>query len=327
MTMRYAALIVLICVLNSAALVQAQDDGACAEQVQAALTSVDAACSPIGRNQVCYGSPPLQALPEGLLNTPGDTADLAQIDSLSLSRLDVPEAWGVALMRIQANLPDQNVTLLLFGKVEIDKVSGALPGPSNGTISSITELAGSVFGPMQAFAFRSGLGETRCQGVPPDGILVQTPAGAGEIPLQANQVDLWLSATAFLQAIPSDVMTIDVIAGQGRVTALGTTIIVPAGARAIIPLDEAGLAAGPPELAAYTEDDVADLPLSLLPESVEIAAPLDESRLRGHDVLGDWVYTDTLGRMTCSSDETLVAFNGLHAGDASTWNAARTALS
>ena len=41
-------------------------------------------------------------------------------------------AWGVALMRIQANLPDtlpgQNVTMLIFGDVQIQNAGGESSG-------------------------------------------------------------------------------------------------------------------------------------------------------------------------------------------------------
>ncbi len=322
MPARHIALLMLMVIFGGLTVVQAQDTGVCTEQIQAALVYVDEACSGIGRNQACYGNQQLRALPEDLLNAPGDTADLVQIDSLQLSQLVAPDEWGVALMQVQANLPDalpgQNVVMVLFGAVEIDNAGGELPAHLSGTITSnanlrggpgtnyavvgagasgaevevegrnadsswfrflrpddsaawifgnlITvegeidtlpvlegdETAGPQFGPMQAFTFRTGLSGIRCQGAPRDGILIQTPAGAGEIQIQANQVDIRLGSTAFLRAIPGDVMTIDVIEGQGTVTAQVTTITVPAGSRAVIPLDDAGLAAGPPELAVYS---------------------------------------------------------------------------
>ncbi len=365
---------VLLTLLLGTAVVRAQEES-CSAQVQAALTYTDTVCDGIGRNQACYGNQLLdytavEDAADLAFDAPGDLVDLTQIGSLRLSQLVAPDEWGVAMLQIQANLPDtlpgQNVAMLLFGQVEIDNAGGELPTRLSGTLTSNANLrggpgtnfavmgagangaevevegrnadstwfrirrpddtrawvfgnlisiegdvealpvlegdeaAGPLFGPMQAFTFRTGLGETRCDGAPRDGILVQTPAGAGKIQIQANQVDIRLGSTAFLRAIPGDGMTIDVIEGQGTVTAQGTTIIVPAGARAVIPLDDAGLAAGPPELAVYTEDDVADLPVSILPQEIEIAAPLDESALAVSNIDGFYMQTADAPPIDCN---------------------------
>ena len=103
--------------------------GDCPTIVQQALTSASTACDATGRNQACYGNINLSAQPQtGVVNfsftQPGDLVDVAGIQSLTLSPLDqAQDIWGVALMKLQANLPDtlpgQNVTFLLFGDVEI----------------------------------------------------------------------------------------------------------------------------------------------------------------------------------------------------------------
>ena len=101
----------------------------CPAIVQAALSSVDQNCSTIGRNQVCYGNINLQVEPQAdtpqfNFTKPGDLVNVDSIKTVTLSPLDQQAAtWGVALMKIQANLPDtlpgQNVTFLLFGDVHI----------------------------------------------------------------------------------------------------------------------------------------------------------------------------------------------------------------
>jgi hypothetical protein len=110
------------------ALILAQSD-LCPEIVQAALSQTDENCQGTNRNQACYGNislevEPQDGIPDFSFSQPGDLADLAGIQTLTLNPLSEAEnTWGIALMRIQANLPDtlpgQNVTFLLFGDVAI----------------------------------------------------------------------------------------------------------------------------------------------------------------------------------------------------------------
>ncbi len=330
--MRIRHLIALLPVLLSISIVLAQDSGICTEQVQAALTLTRSLCSQIGRNEVCYGNQLLEATPAERapnfsFSSPGDLADLRFIQDLHLSQLIAPDEWGVALLAVQANLPDtlpgQNVLMVLFGDVQIDNQGGEVPvrlmatiqssanlrsGPGTrfdivgagakgdeveiegrsstsdwfrirrsdgqapawiyGNLISLNGSAGTLpvmdantaadalFGPMQAFTFQTGITGLRCQGAPQDGILVQTPARMGQIHLRANEVDIRLGSTAFLRAVPGQMMTVDVIEGQGEVEVSGRTVIVPAGTRAEIPLNAQGLADGPPDLTVYTAEDV-----------------------------------------------------------------------
>lgn len=118
--------ILLLCL--SVAVAYAQED-TCPTIVQTALAAADDACTGIGRNQACYGNIDLNAVPqpgapEFTFSRPGDLVNVADVQTLTLSPLDRDsDVWGVALMKIQANLPDtlpgQNVTFLLFGDVEI----------------------------------------------------------------------------------------------------------------------------------------------------------------------------------------------------------------
>src|SRR4051812_3002082 len=87
-------------------------DATCGAVVQQALDIVGQSCTAIGRNQACYGYVSLQATPrEGVQNfnfkQDGDLVSVADIDSLRLSRLDLAQkTWGIALMKLQASLPD-----------------------------------------------------------------------------------------------------------------------------------------------------------------------------------------------------------------------------
>jgi hypothetical protein len=71
-------------------------------------------------------------------------------------------------------------------------------------------------------------------------------------------------------------MTMSVVEGQGSVTADGVTVDVPAGTQVTIPLDENLSAAGAPsEAQPYDEALVANLPVEVLPEPIEIAPPAE----------------------------------------------------
>ena len=73
---------------------------------------------------------------------------------------------------------------LMFGDVEID--------------NAVSD--GSDFTPMQAFYFRSGVGDAGCAEAPESGMLIQTPEGVEEVFLNVNGANMLLGSTAFLQA-------------------------------------------------------------------------------------------------------------------------------
>jgi hypothetical protein len=127
------------------------------------------------------------------------------------------------------------------------------------------------FQPMQAFYFKTGITSPQCAEVPPDGILIQTPTGAGQINLRANDVEIQLGSTAFLQAIPSANMTISVLEGEGRVTVGDQTVVVPAGSQVNIPVDADARPTGTIDNPQpYDESLVARLPVQYLPEPITV---------------------------------------------------------
>jgi hypothetical protein len=106
------------------------DDSACPEIVRTAFDITQQACDGTGRNQACYGHILLNAELQANASTSGfehegDIANVADIRSLRISAMDLESrAWGIALMQLQASLPDaqvdQNITMLLFGDVQIE---------------------------------------------------------------------------------------------------------------------------------------------------------------------------------------------------------------
>jgi hypothetical protein len=331
----------------------AQDS--CPAIVQAALTATNDACGSTGRNQACYGNIALAAeaqanVPDFSFTAAGDIADIAAIKTLILSSLSLTDnTWGVALMSVQANLPDtlpgQNVTMLLFGNVEIvntveqlttlamtatggvnvrlrpttnanvlsSLTRGAavtatgrladsswirikLPDDSRGTgwvsaqflqsaddvnTLNVVDAEAQLFGPMQSFYFKSGVGDAPCAEAPESGILIHTPKGVGQVNLTANGVDISLGSTVYVQAVPGDYMTVSTIEGDVSIQAFNVAQAVPAGTVARIPLDANGIASGPPEFPQpYEQAHVTALPVSILPEAVTIAAPLEASEVQ-----------------------------------------------
>jgi len=122
--------------LTATSIALAQGETSCPVIVQTALDSTRLMCSDTGRNQACYGNVMLEAQPQSgaenfTFDSVGDLVDTNLIASLRLSSLDeAASQWGVALMEIQASIPDsmpQNVTLLLFGNVQINNVASQLP--------------------------------------------------------------------------------------------------------------------------------------------------------------------------------------------------------
>ena len=257
----------------------------CSTLVQQAMTAVQTTCASTGRNQACYGYVSLQATPRtGVQNfnfaKAGDLANVADLASLQLTPLDAAKnTWGIVMMKLQANLPDtlpgENVTFLMFGDVQIQN---AVPSDAATPEASADPKA---LHPMQAFYFKTGIGKTTCAGAPADGLLIQTPKGAGQISLRANNVDIRLGSTAYLQAQPGANMRVEVVEGEGHLTANHKTVDIPAGSEVDVPLgDDLNADGAPTDPFAYDEADVVDLPISDLPDEFTVAPPADAEEIQ-----------------------------------------------
>ncbi len=102
----------------------------CPAGVREAFAQLDAVCSTLQRNEACYVSNNIIAafyedVDENTFSAPSDTVSLEQIRQLTTSPYD-PEtgAWGVAVMRVQANLPNtlpgQGVVFVMVGDVSLE---------------------------------------------------------------------------------------------------------------------------------------------------------------------------------------------------------------
>ncbi len=118
----------LLMLLLSVAITLAQ--GACAEFIGQALEAVDTSCQGIGRNQACYGYNRVEAsfqsdVADDFFTQPSDIAEIAELETLRTAPFDSDiDEWGVAVMVLQANMPDtlpgQNVTFVLMGDTEVE---------------------------------------------------------------------------------------------------------------------------------------------------------------------------------------------------------------
>ncbi len=327
----------------------------CEQVIETALFASETACYGLGRNQACYGNHLLEAEPQPGFNNfnfddIGDVIDITGLESLRLSAMDLDAGlWGVALMRLQANIPHQlvtrNVTLVLFGDVEVENrvpaphlaavrprtdanvnirryperdayVIGTLDqtqialadgrmedsswyhvqllesGRRGWVAASTVDVIGSAddlnvvsiqsaeFGPMQALYMETGDNATNCEGVPENGVLIQTPDGVATVDLWINEVKIRLGSTAFVQANAGDRMTIKMIEGSSQVEALGVDQFSLAGTQLEVPMNESLQPAAPPSLPqAYDANTVQSIPVTVLERPIEVAPPLPQEQV------------------------------------------------
>ncbi|MCB9453459.1 MAG: SH3 domain-containing protein [Anaerolineaceae bacterium] len=126
--MRKTGLILLGVLLIAVMPVLGQEQ--CALLFQSAVDMTQQGCAETGRNQVCYGYAP--ATPDPRPNVrlvwaePGDIVDASALSGFSTEAFDPEsEAWGIALAKVRANLPDGVVTMLTFGDVQVENASEA----------------------------------------------------------------------------------------------------------------------------------------------------------------------------------------------------------
>ncbi|MCC6802159.1 MAG: hypothetical protein IT319_04670 [Anaerolineae bacterium] len=108
----------------------AQNVVTCPGLVQRAIDSVGNNCGGLDRNSACYGFNDVEAAfsvaqPVSFFTAPSDRARLLELESLSTSpMIEEQEKWGIALLSVQANLPDtlpgQSVIFMLMGDTQVE---------------------------------------------------------------------------------------------------------------------------------------------------------------------------------------------------------------
>lgn len=360
------------------------EDPTCPTIVETAIDITKEGCEDTRRDEACYGHLVLDAEPqpgwdEFIFEQPGDVVDITAINSLNLSALNIADgSWGVVLMQVQADLPEESqndVTFLLFGDVGVsnavqlikvtpsadinifslpDETSDVLeekpadePITANGQtvdgdwlrVRVAADLGGVgwlaadqvtaeadisvlpivspedsedvelVYGPMQAFYFESGQDDAPCAEAPNSGMLIQTPEGVATVTVVMDEVVIELSGTGFVQAEADGELTLSVLDGSATVEANGESQFAIAGTEVSVPLDEDLSASGvPSEPQPINEDNLQNLPLALLDESVEIPEPVTAQS--GVPTAGNWRFTWGVDEMTCP-DNVAVPFQTL----------------
>ena len=109
-----------------------QDGGnnSCPTLVKQALEAVGNNCGGLSRNSACYGFNRVNAtfsqnVDEGFFSKPSDQSGLKTLQSINTAPLsDALKEWGVAVMSVQANIPNslpgQAISFILLGDVSVD---------------------------------------------------------------------------------------------------------------------------------------------------------------------------------------------------------------
>jgi hypothetical protein len=254
----------LILVFLTMGSVYAQTD-TCPAEVENALKVASVSCEALGRNQVCYGHRRADVELHDSSVQFSEAGDIIPVDNLVSLRTyplsSKTDDWGVALFRVQANLPDtlpgQNVTLVVFGEAEISQQPDAPADYSS---------------PMQAFQVKTGIGDEACRHVPVGGVLVQTPRDQ-KVNLLVNGFELQVGSTTVFTAGDPTVLTVTTLEGDVGVTNQGVKRDVPAGFSLNVK-PSAGIA---PLEAPIPAPEVQVLLDSLLPDAVpQVGQPQGE---------------------------------------------------
>lgn len=123
---KIALLVSLLLVIVAPAFGEAQDSVQCATLVEKAFTLLGKSCDSLDRNSACYGYNRVDAtfhdaVADDFFTKPGDTTELTPLETIHTYGVDEAlERWGIALMRVQANvpntLPGQAVIFMLLGE-------------------------------------------------------------------------------------------------------------------------------------------------------------------------------------------------------------------
>jgi hypothetical protein len=191
----------------------------CPALVEQVMNTVNETCASMGRNQVCYGNTSIDAefaTADVNFALPGDRASVLDLQRLATASLQ-PEAniWGVAVLAVQANLPEnlpgQNATFILFGDTEVVPV----------------DAPEGYEAPMQAFSLSTRISGINCEEIPESGLLVQAPQDA-TVHFLINDVAITVGSSALLQ-VDADELTVDTVEGFVEVTSGGATEVVGEG--------------------------------------------------------------------------------------------------
>lgn len=230
---------------NLTATAIAQNNASCRALIEKAMQATDSFCSEIGSNKACYGNNTIEAnLAPGTterFSARGDIVEVDDVRRLSASPLKLnSEEWGVAVLKIIANLPrslpGQTVTMVVFGNTTLDKADGNL----------------------ESFFFTSELGKIVCEKVPEDGIMISVPDGEG-VKFTVNGAEIILTGDAALTALKNGKMEVSLFEGSGRIVSDGQEQYFGAGQQVDVQLggENGNESVGPPSIPeSLSQDDL-----------------------------------------------------------------------
>ncbi|MEO8609795.1 MAG: SH3 domain-containing protein [Chloroflexota bacterium] len=387
----------LICILFTASVLlllplHALMQDLCPALVTQALTEVGDNCSDLSKNSACYGFNRVEAtfsqtVANDFFSKPADVADIISLDSISTVPLDPKtNLWGVAVMSIQANIPNslpgQSVRFIMLGDVSIDNavpadqalqatepvkvvtlvnanvrtrasknanVITSVPAgtelsadgmsqdgewlrvivndsslgwlsrdlvDSSADLSALPNITADSQSPMQAFYFRTGIGQPSCTEAP-TALVVQGP-DAIKVNITANGVGIEIGSTITLRTI--DENTIQLITIHGRVKTGNLTI--PEGFTATAKLDSDGNAGPFGGLRPLTQDELDQLKwLEAIPADVlnypiklpDRPRPLPTANPSNTNTSGNQQATSS-GALDCSTFRATSPLDGLKFG-------------
>jgi uncharacterized protein YgiM (DUF1202 family) len=140
---------------------------------------------------------------------------------------------------------------------------------TEGDLSSLPVVTASSRSPMQAFQFRTGLGQISCEQAP-SALMIQGPQGF-QVSIEANGASITFGSTILLRASDAR-MRVTTLEGQAIVEGL----TLPAGYSIEAPLDADGEAGFFEGMAQVSEDELADwdwleeVPVALLEYELEV---------------------------------------------------------
>ncbi len=211
-------------VLLSVALLPASAQS-CSESAAQALAQVGTTCGGLADNSACYGhngviasfSQPVS------FDAPGSIAPLPPLQTVATLPYNAAIGeWGIAVLRLDANLPGmlpgQNTTLLLMGDAQL-----AAGGDPNA--------------PMQAFTVRVGVGQPQCAGLPPSSITINGPQRAN-LDLTVNGASMRLGSSVTIRQVDNG-QKLRFLVTAGRLTIEGGPVL-PVGFAVSVAVDDDG---------------------------------------------------------------------------------------
>ncbi|MBK8028186.1 MAG: hypothetical protein IPK17_01485 [Chloroflexi bacterium] len=106
-------------------------------------------------------------------------------------------------------------------------------------------------------------------------MLVQTPEGVAEISVWINEVKISLGSTAYVRAQPDGDLTVTMLEGHANIETFGVTQTAIAGTEVLVSLGADGLPDAVPEPPrALTPEEIANLPVTLLPREIPPVQPV-----------------------------------------------------